>query len=482
MPGDTSVISEHEPTKKSEIIQAEQNTAPLPQQTFEVKSEMTALRALSEVKGANGHAHGEGHVKLDVKTLAAYPSLLFKVLLQAVSAGNGEVVAQVFPYYERQSQTDPRLIQWSRALLASRERNFDESVRLYREIIAREPQNLAARLQLATALYQNYENEAALDQFDRVRAMPLPENVKVAVDMFIDAIHKRNQWRISGGVSYIRDNNVNNAPKSGTRLYGFRAWEPESARGLQYRLHVERRIPLQDGLYTKLILGTGGKQFFSNRKYSELSSTLGVALGMQTGRYDVSIGPFFERKWYAGGRDDSDALKRYSKTLGLGLEASYWLRPQWQWSAALQWGRECYDRYGYMDGNTLMLSNTLFYIRNAGQYWQLGVDYYRKGAHDPGQEYTLKSVRAGWNQDWPWGMSTALQISYGQRKYKGYRLFLAEKQKNHERAISLSLWHRGLHLAGFTPRLTYQYQAVRSNHAFYEFAKPRIFLELSRRF
>lgn len=39
-------------------------------------------------------------------------------------------------------------------------------------------------------------------------------------------------------------------------------------------------------------------------------------------------------------------------------------------------------------------------------------------------------------------------------------------QRNKEYGVQVSLWHRALHFKGITPRLTWQYNKVKSNHAF----------------
>lgn len=466
-------------------VSARQVPAPaalIPQQPFDVSAKMVSPSQDALGNRTNTTMQTQRTLRLGAAQLSRYPALLFKVLLQALSTNQAEVVQTLLPYYRQKSDADIRLIQWGEAIIARSQRRYDESIRIYRDMIAREPENLPVRLQLAMALFLNHENEAALDQFERIRAMKLPASATHAVNRYIDAVHQRDQWDVGGGLSYIRDNNVNNAPRPDTTLYGFRAWEPESASGVQYRIQLGRRLPLRNQYYNRIDIETGGKQYFSNRQYSESSTTVGWSLGRQTGNSDIRLGPMYEKKWYAGGRATSDSLKQYSAFSGLALQASHWVNSQWQWRTQLQWGRERFNRQPYLDGTTLLWSNTAFYLSSAARFWNVGVDYYRKGARDKAHAFHLWSARAGWSQDWPQGVSTYLQISYSQRKYEGYRLFLAQRQKNKETVAQLSVWHRGLHFRGFTPRLTFSYQSVRSNHAFYQFDKSRVFVEVSRRF
>jgi len=55
-------------------------------------------------------------------------------------------------------------------------------------------------------------------------------------------------------------------------------------------------------------------------------------------------------------------------------------------------------------------------------------------------------------------------------------------QKNDEYSSALTLWHRDLHFFGMTPKVTWQYQKVSSNHPFYSYDKNRVYFEMSKTF
>ena len=68
-----------------------------------------------------------------------------------------------------------------------------------------------------------------------------------------------------------------------------------------------------------------------------------------------------------------------------------------------------------------------FYL-NSGQYWFVGADYNRENTRDLDNAYQRKNVRLGWVQEWPFGISSRLSVSYAKRTYKDVDL-LGIRQK-----------------------------------------------------
>ncbi|OOF78534.1 hypothetical protein BKG96_05660 [Rodentibacter caecimuris] len=123
-------------------------------------------------------------------------------------------------------------------------------------------------------------------------------------------------------------------------------------------------------------------------------------------------------------------------------------------------------------------------INNApksGQYWLAGIDYNRENTRDRDNAYQRKNIRLGWGQEWPFGISTRLNLAYARRIYKDIDFFNI-RQKNSEYFAVLTLWHRNIYFWGITPKLTWTYQKIKSNHPFYSYDKNRIYLEMSKTF
>ena len=52
---------------------------------------------------------------------------------------------------------------------------------------------------------------------------------------------------------------------------------------------------------------------------------IGGGLGYQTALVEVSLFPFQEKRWYAGGSSGTNTMKQYADKLGIRLENVDWL-------------------------------------------------------------------------------------------------------------------------------------------------------------
>ena len=413
--------------------------------------------------------------------LAENPDLIVRGLLTAVLQNNGEVVQLLLPLYQNLPQTDPFLLEWAQAINARQEGQLNQAISHYRHLFAQDSSNLPLRYQLAQTLYLNNDNEAAQDQFQKLRATQQdPESIAL-IDRYLAAINQRDQWKVSGGVSFLNETNVNNAPAAGTRIGNWQAWEREDAQGLAYFLNIEKKWSLAHQFFSKVIFEGNGKYYWNNKKYNEFNARIGAGLGYQSARDEIALIPFTERRFYGGGASGSDALKQYAKNSGVRLEFSHWLSPKWQYSSAFEYAEQRYNRRKFLNGNNYLWSNTLVFYPKNGQFWFAGADYYRENTRDADNAYQRKSLRLGWGQEWPWGISTRLSLSYARRTYKGADFFQI-RQKNNEYGSNLTLWHRDLYFWGITPRITWSYQKISSNHPFYSYDKNRVYLEMSKTF
>lgn len=429
-------------------------------------------------------ASDTNRISISKEELAKRPDLVQRALLPALFEGNSENVALLYPIYQQlpSQYHDETFMLWSQAILAKQKEDYTQAIKLYRQIIADKPNFSAVRLQLAIALFENSETVAADDQFRRLQSEPLPEAVQALVDQYLQAIAKRNSWSFGGGLTYLNDPNVNNAPKSGTRIGNWTAPEAESAHGVGFSVDVGKKWLWKNGLFNELRLDGSGKYYWDNKKYNEITGRASFGLGYQNARLTTAILPFIEQTWYAGGSKESDTLKRFSQASGVTLESSYWLSPKWQLNGSYEFAEQRYRTRLHLNGHSHFASGSLLYLANAKQYWFAGLDFNRTTTRDKDDSYDRKGVRVGWGQEWSMGLSSRISVSYAHKNYKGPMPIFNITQRNKEFGASVSLWHRAIHYKGITPRLTYSFTKVHSNHAFYSYDKHRLFIEVSKRF
>ena len=166
-----------------------------------------------------------GTVLMTKEELAQHPDLIVRGLIPAVLQNNEQAVELLLPMYQNLPKQDPFLREWAEAISAKAQGNFSLAVERYRSLFAQKSDIPALRYQLAQALFLNNNNEAAKDQFQKLRAENLSPDSVAIIDQYLTALNKRDQWKFSGGMSFLNETNINNAPKAGTRVGGWEAWK-----------------------------------------------------------------------------------------------------------------------------------------------------------------------------------------------------------------------------------------------------------------
>lgn len=425
-----------------------------------------------------------GRISMTSEQLQQYPDLVLRALQPALLQGNTETLKVIFPIYQKLSSDyhHPILTQWAEAILARAENNHRKAVRLYRDILAEQPDNQPVRLQLATTLFANNELEAAEDQFKKLRSEPLPQAIQDLIGEYLSAIAKRDRWTFSGGLTYLNDPNINNAPKAGTTYGNWSAPQRESAEGIGFNLQLGKKWSWGNGFYNELRLNGSGKYYWDNRKYNELSGRGSVGIGFQNATTDITLLPFMEQSLYAGGSKQSETLKRFSKSSGTTLELQHWLNDKWQLNTNYEYAEQRYTDRKHLNGNSHYVALGGLYLANAKRYFFANINYHRTSTRDSDDSYFRRGITLGWQQEWQWGLSSRLSASLAQKRYKGAMPIFQITQRNKEYGLQASVWHRAVHFWGITPRLTYSFSRTRSNHAFYSYDKHRVFLDFSKSF
>lgn len=423
-------------------------------------------------------------ISMSIEEFSRYPDLVVTALNSTVTMWDMDGVELLFPIYQQipLQYQHPFLTKWAEAILAKKSKNYRESIRLYREILALQPESHMIRLQLAATLFENNELDASEGQFQKLRSEPLNPDYQKLINLYLQAIQKRDRWSFNGGLTYLNDPNINNAPKSGTRYGNWTAPKSESAQGVGFNFNIGKKWSWGSGFFNELRLDSNGKYYWNNKKYNEFTARGALGLGFQNAKSTITLLPFMEQTLYASGSNGSSTLKRFSKSSGGTLEFSYWLSPKWQFNSSYEYGEQRYTSRKHLNGNYHFVSTSLLYLANAKQYWFAGLNYNRTSTRDKDDSFFRRGVNIGWGQEWGKGFSTRLSLSVAQKRYKGPMPIFNITQRNKEYGFQASIWHRAVHFWGITPRLTYNFTKTRSNHVFYTYDKHKVFIDFSKQF
>lgn len=415
--------------------------------------------------------------------LLANLALTEQLLQQALIKKAWPLLAQIMPIYAQIPNHDPILLAYGQGALWRHQGQHEAAIKAYRHIIAQQPELLYVRLDLAAMLYENKEYEAAQDQFIKVKASNNDTNVMALCDQYLQAIQKRMDWNLQLGVQYVKNNNVNNA--SSVKEFNLGPYRfvknedsmPKKANGVSAYISLDRDINVINNHFATLSMQLNGTRYWDEPDYNEHTLKIEGGYKYQTIHSVFSLTPFIEQNWL----DDH----RYGHNLGLTSEYARWLSAQTQIVGAYTYAHKRYaetalDRY---EGHLHAISTSLAYFLSPTLMVHGGLDHQvdRLKASDESSQKT--SVRIGFMKEFSGGISTRVNGRYGKRHFDAPHFLLAQVRKDTEYQANLSLWHRGIHFKGITPKLNFRYQKIRSNlPAFYARQNQQWYLSLEKTF
>ena len=219
---------------------------------------------LSSVEGE------KGTLSITKEELAQQPELVIRAMLSALAQNNGGNIEFLLPVYHQipEQYQDPLITKWANAIVEKRKKNYRTSIELYRSIVAEQNDILPVRLQLAITLFENNETEAAEDQFEKLRSEQISPELQELISQYLTAIANQNPWSFSGGLTYLNDPNINNAPDAGTTIGNWSAPARESGQGAGFNFNIGKKWAWGNGFFNEVRTDTNGKYNWINKKYT----------------------------------------------------------------------------------------------------------------------------------------------------------------------------------------------------------------------
>ncbi|KAE9530185.1 surface lipoprotein assembly modifier [Testudinibacter aquarius] len=417
--------------------------------------------------------------------LLASPQLTQDWLNLALQQRNPELIQELLAIYRTFAQHDPILVQFSEATLAQIAQDYPLAIRHFREILAANPDLNPVRIELAKALFHDRQDSAARDQFEKAKsAVNLPMTVATLIDSYLNTLQQRSGWQSSFSAYYLRDTNVNNTAATreieNTGFVKGDSMLPQSAHGVAYAFSLERDFNLSGSHYLHLGTELFGKNFWDNHAYDDIYNRTYLGYSHKSALQSWSILPFYEKRWFGN--------QSYKWANGVRGEYHRWLSNNWQLSTALEHAQQHYYDSQNLNGHSQLASVTLLWLRTPRQFFSLGVDYNREKTQLQQYSNNTRTLRIGWGQEWQWGISSRIGLSYAQRNYKdqaklGELIPLGNVRNDKIYSANLTLWKRDWHLWGITPKLQLSWKKQDSNiSSMYSYSSKNIHLVFEKNF
>ena len=472
------VLEEIEPEldQAAELLKRENQTAvsdpTAPSTAVSDTEAQRAIRSRQQLAAATAY---------NLEALKANPAAFSKYLNDALAAQDMVTVKELLPHYKALETNDPMLIKFADALIYRSEAKNKQAIAIYRDMLAADPDFHPVRLNMAIAMQADKQYAAAKDQFLKLQSVDLPAPVMARVQNALSQINSSEKWQFNASASYVRDDNINDAPSKTIQSQLGNSVEQKSANGIQVSASANKRFNLPENFYATVGGNASLKGYWDETDYNDYLFTASAGVGYDDAKNDVSLTPFMTKRYY-----DEEA---YSLRKGITVNGSRWVRPKLKLSATGILSKETFedddDKNRETDGQFLGLN--AFYIKDAKEYFYGGLGNYQNDVPKSSIiSYDRNSVNVGWGREWKKGISTLATAGYAIKEYddpsdsypagsgalNGYYNAVGGKvgstREDKTTSLGLQVWKRDLTFYGLTPRLVFDYDQTSSNFDYYD--------------
>lgn len=472
------VLEEIEPEldQAAELLKRENQTA-----VSDLTAPSTAVSDTEAQRAIRSRQQLAAATAYNLEALKANPAAFSKYLNDALAAQDMVTVKELLPHYKALETNDPMLIKFADALIYRSEAKNKQAIAIYRDMLAADPDFHPVRLNMAIAMQADKQYAAAKDQFLKLQSVDLPAPVMARVQNALSQINSSEKWQFNASASYVRDDNINDAPSKTIQSQLGNSVEQKSANGIQVSASANKRFNLPENFYATVGGNASLKGYWDETDYNDYLFTASAGVGYDDAKNDVSLTPFVTKRYY-----DEEA---YSLRKGITVNGSRWVKPKLKLSATGILSKETFedddDKNRETDGQFLGLN--AFYIKDAKEYFYGGLGNYQNDVPKSSIiSYDRNSVNVGWGREWKKGISTLATAGYAIKEYddpsdsypagsgalNGYYNAVGGKvgstREDKTTSLGLQVWKRDLTFYGLTPRLVFDYDQTSSNFDYYD--------------
>ncbi|QLF92537.1 DUF560 domain-containing protein [Pseudomonas sp. ABC1] len=378
--------------------------------------------------------------------------------------------------YRALSGHRPGLANMAESLYARFQGTYPQALRLMELASEQEPLDTRIQLELARLWFEDYQEKRAGKGFERVLAMGLPEQARMLVQQYRQALDIRADWHGSAALGWGYNDNINQgngyqrcASWIGSHCY-IRQKMPEAIDSelVNYELSLQRRFNLVGNHNLQLRPLSYGNYYSETnpsttsrvRDYSNNLAILQAGYQYLNARDSVTLTPYVEHYY----------RNRASDYLAHGLQAE-WRRSlsrRWQVGTSLDAKRYEYTSKGLLTGadyKQYQWGLSASFSASAGTSLYGGVNLTRKKYEVDQASSREWAVRGGVYHAFAGSAGlfvNALGI-YRESRNDAYDFFLGGRRHDKQQVYILSVGANGWQVAGLTPELRLRHSINHSN-------------------
>ena len=447
-----------------------------------------AATASSAVAAPSASASNRGHISIDPRVMKA--RTLFN---EKNFAGALEILRKI--EFGRRNWKDIQFLRGMAAMESAvqtepgdvRDALLAESVTAFRRILDADPELTRVRLELARVLYIQEDDEAAKEHFERVMVSDVHPNIKVNAQIFLDSIHQRRRLKWNFGMGLTRDTNIDSTSKE--RVVNFPRRDYLALRQVQFNLpKVDSGlgVSVSTGFdYSEPVSGKwvySGEIFrseYKGRQYDRMVmyADAGPRWFFNGGRQRLTLTGTVRRDW--SGYDIPHFFE-----YGGRLQTMQFVGRDWQLVQSLSVSQRLFrQKFQRNSGGIARLSFDAYHRLNAVTRVNFGASTGWNRPRNKRMRNRTYGARIGTSRDFGGGITLGGSLSYTKTSYWGSGGTLTKdfgKRTDQNSSAQITLNKRDLTVRGFSPRLVFSRNRLRTNAAARSYNRNLIEIKVNR--
>jgi len=370
-------------------------------------------------------------------------------------------------------------VQFLLAMLDRQDKDYVSAIKRFHRILISEPKAVRVRLELGRTYFESGDYYDAERQFRFAAAGRLPPNVLANVDRFLTAIRSLKTFSYSFSMAVAPDSNLNAGPATDSvTLYGIPFQLSPNARansgvGLamdssaEWAPRVAKHVKIRAG-------GVLHRSQYQQTAFDDMMLLAYVGPRLTLKRWDADLTGTLARRWYGD--------RVYSKSVGIGADATYFVSTRMGVTAGMNFGRIDYPTIKDQSGTVKSFSLNVFYTPTAASIVGLTAAVGEVDAHIAPFSNRSRVTGVSYIRELKGGITFAIAPSITHIAYEAPLAAFGKTRVDDQDTAQITLLDRRIDLDGFTPRVMYTFIHNASTIPLYRFNRSRFEFGLTRAF
>ncbi len=398
----------------------------------------------------------------------------FSSLIAALELDRLEEAMAQYPFTGKFAEQRTRFF---KAAILRRRGQPEEAVRIYRDMLAKQPELGRVRAELAATLYEMEDDDAAKHHLNRLLSANANDANRKVFQNLLDHIDERRPWQFGGYLTLAPSTNFKKGSRHKTIALGPFTLDidnkEESGLGLKGGLYGSYNYKVTEDL-SIIAAGAVAHSEYPGSDFDDTQLSGNLEVRRTNGPDSVGVAITSFRRWLGG--------EGHSHAVGPRLTVKKQLTPRVAVRTTLDYMEKRYDDAKYLNGRDFNASvrATVGIAPQEALFLLYGAT--RSVSKLDHNKYWGGYGGLGHYREWPWGITTYNEARLHQYYYDSTYPNKTAPRRDTRLAFVSSVTKRDWNFKGFAPRLEYTLTHGISNVEFYDFTEHGVNLTVTRDF